>query len=100
VSCESRSESKSDRQCGFEGSRPFAGNFDAAERVADGVTVVATARLHGLDPVAYLAWLLPQLARREWSDEAAGPAADAGALRGVPRQRHGRTIESTDHAAP
>jgi hypothetical protein len=33
--------------------------------------VIATARMHGVDPVAYLAWLLPQLARREWSVEAA-----------------------------
>lgn len=49
----------------------FAGNFEAAERLADGITVVATARLHGVDPVGYLGWLLPQLARREWSVEAA-----------------------------
>lgn len=50
----------------------FAGNFAAAERLADGLTVVATARMHGVDPVAYLRWLLPQLARRAWSVEAAG----------------------------
>jgi len=49
----------------------FAGSFEAAERLADGLTVIATARMHGVDPVAYLAWLLPQLARREWSVEAA-----------------------------
>jgi len=49
----------------------FAGSFEAAERLADGFTVVATARLHGVDPVAYLRWLLPQLARREWSEAAA-----------------------------
>jgi transposase len=47
----------------------FAGNFEAAERLADGLTVLATARMHDVDPVAYLAWLLPQLARRDWSDE-------------------------------
>jgi transposase len=50
----------------------FAGSYEAAERLADGLTVIATARMHGVDPVAYLAWLLPQLARREWSIEAAG----------------------------
>lgn len=50
----------------------FAGNFAAAERLADGLTVVATARMHEVDPVAYLRWLLPQLARREWSIDAAG----------------------------
>lgn len=49
----------------------FAGSFAAAERLADGLTVIATARMHGVDPVAYLAWLLPQLARREWSSESA-----------------------------
>lgn len=49
----------------------FAGNFEAAERLADGLTVIATARMHGVDPVAYLGWLLPQLGRREWSVEAA-----------------------------
>lgn len=48
----------------------FAGNFEAAERLADGLTVIATARMHGVDAVAYLGWLLPQLGRREWSVEA------------------------------
>ena len=33
------------------------------------MTVLATARRHEVDPVAYLAWLLPQFARRDWSDE-------------------------------
>ncbi len=47
----------------------FAGSFGAAERLAHGITVVATTRMHDVDPVAYLNWLLPQLARREWSDE-------------------------------
>jgi transposase len=49
----------------------FAGNFRGAERLADGITVIATARLHGPGPVDYLRWLLPQLARREWSEAAA-----------------------------
>ena len=49
----------------------FAGSFAAAERLADGITVVATARMHDVDPVAYLKWLLPQLARREWTEESA-----------------------------
>lgn len=49
----------------------FAGSLAAARRLADGLTVIATARMHDVDPVAYLAWLLPQLARRTWSVEAA-----------------------------
>ena len=49
----------------------FADSFAAAERLADGITVMATARMHDVDPVAYLDWLLPQLARREWSEAAA-----------------------------
>lgn len=49
----------------------FAGSLAAAQRLADGLTVIATARMHDVDPVAYLAWLLPQLARRHWSEEAA-----------------------------
>lgn len=49
----------------------FAGSFAAAERLADGITVIATARLHDVDVGAYLRWLMPQLARREWSVEAA-----------------------------
>ena len=47
----------------------FAGSFDAAMRLVDGATVIATARLQGVDPVAYVGWPLPQLARRDWSDE-------------------------------
>lgn len=50
----------------------FAGSLAAAKRLADGLTVVSTARMHDVDPVAYIRWLLPQLARREWSVEAAG----------------------------
>lgn len=49
----------------------FAGSLAAAERIADGLTVIATARMHDVDPAVYVEWLLPQLARREWSVEAA-----------------------------
>jgi hypothetical protein len=49
----------------------FAGSFAAAERLADGITVVASARMHDVCPVAYVRWLLPQLARRSWSAAAA-----------------------------
>ena len=34
-------------------------------------SLAATARLHGADERRYLAWLLRELARREWSPEAA-----------------------------
>jgi len=39
--------------------------------VARLMSVVYTARLHGADELAYLAWALEQLARREWSAKAA-----------------------------
>lgn len=78
----------------------FAGNFAAAELLADGVTVVATARLHNVDPVAYLAWLLPQLARREWSVDAAARQLLPEHFAEFLAQQQRDAIESTDHAAP
>lgn len=35
------------------------------------MSVLTTARLHGVDELAYLTWVLEQLARREWSAVAA-----------------------------
>jgi transposase len=48
----------------------FRGNvtFERAARIA---SLLATARLHGADERRYLEWLLRELARREWSPEAA-----------------------------
>lgn len=78
----------------------FAGNFHAAELLADGVTVIATARLHGFDPVAYLRWLLPQLARREWSDVAAAAQLMPANFEEFLRRQQSEAGESTDHAPP
>jgi hypothetical protein len=77
----------------------FAGSFAAAELLADGVTVVATARLHGLDPVAYLASLLPQLARREWSEQAAAAQLLPEHFAAFLAQQKRDAIKSTVHAA-
>ena len=41
------------------------------EHVTRIMSVVTTARLHGADELAYLAWVLEQLARRTWSVDAA-----------------------------
>ncbi len=41
------------------------------EHVARLMSVVSTARLQSVDELAYLTWVLEQLARREWSDKAA-----------------------------
>ena len=41
------------------------------ERAAQLASILTTARLHGANERAYLRWLLEELARREWSDEAA-----------------------------
>jgi hypothetical protein len=35
------------------------------------MSVVSTARLHGVDELAYLTWVLEQVARRTWSAQAA-----------------------------
>lgn len=43
-------------------------NAEWASRIA---SLMATARLHGADELAYMTWLLQELARREWSTEAA-----------------------------
>jgi transposase len=43
----------------------------SAERAARLGSLFLTARLHGADELAYMRWLLSELARREWSDEAA-----------------------------
>ena len=37
------------------------------EHLARLMSVVTTARLHGADELAYLRWVLEQLAHREWS---------------------------------
>lgn len=52
----------------------FCGSFEHAALSANLFTVVATAALHGVNLRDYFVWLLRQLARREWSVEAA--AAD------------------------
>lgn len=41
------------------------------ERAAQLASILTTARLHGANERAYLRWLLEELARREWSPEAA-----------------------------
>ena len=41
------------------------------EHLAVLLSAMYTARLHGVDELAYLTWLLEELARREWSAEAA-----------------------------
>jgi len=35
------------------------------------MSIATTARLHGVEELAYLTWVLEQLARRTWSDAAA-----------------------------
>lgn len=49
----------------------FFQNDENASRAADIASLVATARLHGANELDYLEWLLHELARREWSPEAA-----------------------------
>ena len=41
------------------------------EHVTRIMSIVTTARLHGVDELAYLTWVLEQLARRTWSPAAA-----------------------------
>ena len=41
------------------------------EHVTRLMSVVVTARLHGANELAYLTWVLEELARREWSPDAA-----------------------------
>lgn len=41
------------------------------EHVTRLMSIVVTARLHSVDELAYLTWVLEELARREWSPEAA-----------------------------
>jgi len=49
----------------------FFQNDVNAERAAALASLVATARLHGVDELEYIVWLLRELARREWSPDAA-----------------------------
>jgi transposase len=42
-----------------------------AERAAQLASLFLTARLHGVDELEYMRWLLGEIARREWSSEAA-----------------------------
>lgn len=49
----------------------FFRDQDKLEHVARLMSVVTTARLHGANELDYLRWVLEQLARREWSAEAA-----------------------------
>jgi len=44
---------------------------DKLEHVTRIMSIVTTARLHGVDELAYLTWVLEQLARRTWSPTAA-----------------------------
>lgn len=48
----------------------FRGDVTVA-RAATLASVLTTARMHGADELAYLEWLLREVARREWSDSAA-----------------------------
>jgi transposase len=49
----------------------FFQNDKNAEWAAKLASLMATARLHGANELAYITWLLGELARREWSPEAA-----------------------------
>ena len=49
----------------------FFRDQDKLEHVARLMSLVTTARLHGVNELEYLGWVLEQLARREWSAEAA-----------------------------
>jgi len=49
----------------------FFQNDKNAEWAARLASLTATARLHGADELAYITWLLQELAPREWSPEAA-----------------------------
>jgi len=49
----------------------FFRSDDTTERAAQLASILTTARLHGANERAYLRWLLHELARREWSAEAA-----------------------------
>ena len=49
----------------------FFQNDVNAERAAALASLMATARLHGVDELKYIVWLLRELARREWSPDAA-----------------------------
>ena len=56
----------------------FFRSDENVERAARLASLFLTARLHGANELAYIRWLLEELARREWSVEAAGrllPAA-------------------------
>jgi hypothetical protein len=49
----------------------FFQNDKNAEWAAAIASLMATARLHGASELEYITWLLRELARREWSPEAA-----------------------------
>ena len=49
----------------------FFRDQDKLEHVAGLMSIATTARLHGVDELAYLTWVLQQLARRTWSVTAA-----------------------------
>jgi transposase len=49
----------------------FFRDQDKLDHVARLMSVVSTARLHGVDELAYLTWVLEQVARRTWSAQAA-----------------------------
>lgn len=49
----------------------FFRDQDKLEHVARLMSIVTTARLHGVNELDYLGWVLEQLARREWSADAA-----------------------------
>lgn len=49
----------------------FFQNDNNAEWAATIASLMATARLHGANELEYITWLLRELARREWSPEAA-----------------------------
>ena len=44
---------------------------DKLEHICHLMSLVTTARLHGANELAYLEWVMSELARREWSDSAA-----------------------------
>lgn len=49
----------------------FFRDQDKLDHVARLMSVVSTARLHGIDELAYLTWVLEEVARRTWSAQAA-----------------------------
>lgn len=68
---------------------------ETVERAARLASILTTARLHGANELAYLTWLLQELARREWSVEAARQLLPDVWLAAQKKQaEEGRAVES------